>query len=280
MSDRSRPPISLDHVAWLERIRQLTSDPTLRFFLIGALLFFAHRLLTGDPNVIRVTPGVKADLERRFRDHRGRAPTSDELAGALDGWKREEALYREALRDGLDRDDPTIRTVLADKLRARAALGVRNREPADAELARWLEREHARYEVPLRYDYEAVFFPKSEDGAEAKRAAYERALKDGKEPSQLDRPVRGGNLPLDVLKQRLGTRVAERVAALVPGRWERLEDAANLLLVRVKRVEGGLPSAAELRPRLVADLLAAERERVVERAVRDVVGRYRFEETE
>ena len=55
-----------------QRVVRWTRDPTLRFFAIGALLFVVHRVATGDPRVIAVTPGVRADLERRFRDHRGR----------------------------------------------------------------------------------------------------------------------------------------------------------------------------------------------------------------
>jgi hypothetical protein len=279
MTELPRPSISTEHTARSERAWKLTRDPTFRFFVIGALLFFAHRLIAGDPNVITITPGTRADLERRFRDHKGRAPTHAELTQALDAWKREEALYREALHDDLDRDDPSIRTVLADKVRARAALGVQKREPSDAELERFLAAERARYEMPLRYGYETVVFAKSEESAERKREEYERALNEGKDPSTLGRPVLGGNLPFELLSQKFGAALAKRVVRLAPGQWERFDDAENLLLLRVKGVQGGMPSFAELRPRLVADLLAAEREKAVEQTVREVVGRYRFEET-
>src|SRR6187402_1721946 len=82
-----------------QRVVRWTRDPTLRFFAIGALLFVVHRVATGDPRVIAVTPGVRADLKRRFRDHRGREPSPAELEQELSAWKRDEALYREALHD-------------------------------------------------------------------------------------------------------------------------------------------------------------------------------------
>lgn len=270
--DAAKPP-----QRWATR---LAADPTLRFFALGALLFLAHRLMTGDPRVIKVTPGVRADVERRVRDHaKERPPTPDELSAALEQWKREEALYREALREGLDRDDPAIRTLLADKVRARAALSVRQREPSDAELEAWLRANGERYAVPRRYDYETVVFPRSEDGAERHRDEFERELEQGKEPRSLGRPIVGGKLPLDVLRERVGEELSERLIALTPGRWERYDDDQRLMLVRLKGVEGGAPaSIAELRPRLAADLLSAERERVVEQAVRAVVDRYRFED--
>jgi hypothetical protein len=260
--------------------KRLASDPTVRFFVLGALIFIGHRVVAGDPRVIEVTPGVKADIERRVRDHqKDRPPTPDELKAALDAWKREEALYREALHEGLDRDDPAIRTLLADKVRARAALAVRKREPSDAELEAWLRQNSARYETPRRYDYQTVSFARTETNAERLRDEYEQQIRDGRDPTTLDRPIVGGKLTIDVLRERLGTALADRIAGLPLGRWERVEDGERLLLARLKRVEGGSAgSVAELRPRLSADLLNAEREQAVERAVREVVARYRFEE--
>jgi hypothetical protein len=262
----SRP----DPPSTLRSAKRLASDPTVRFFALGALIFIGHRLMAGDPRVIEVTPGVKADLERRVRDHKkDRPPTPDELRAALDAWKREEALYREALHEGLDRDDPAIRTLLADKLRA----------PSDAELEAWLRQNSARYETPRRYDYQTVSFARSETDAERLRDEYEQQIRAGKDPATLDRPIVGGKLPIEVLRERLGPALADRIAGLPLGRWERVEDGEHLMLARLKRVEGGgAGSLAELRPRLSADLLNAEREQAVERAVREVVGRYRFEE--
>ena len=125
----------------------------MHFLAIGMLLFVGHRLVTGDPRAVAVTPGLKAELARRFRDsHDGRAPSAQELAGELRGWERDEALYREALRDRLDRNDGTIRTVLADRVRARAALGVPKREPTDADLDRLAgdAPEPVRVTAPVR----------------------------------------------------------------------------------------------------------------------------------
>jgi hypothetical protein len=280
MQESAAPPEPPAQRGWWRRLSRLAKDPTARFFAIGVLLFVAHRLVGDEERAIVVTPGVRADLERKFRDHNGRTPTAAELTQALSDWKRDEALYREALREQLDRHDPTIRTVLADKMRSRAALAVTPREPSDAELERWLSSHPELYVMPRRYEYESVTFPRAESAARELREAYLRALNEGKDPRTLGRPIVGGRLTADVLRQRLGPELAELISGLPPGRWERAENESSLLLVRLKSIDGGLPTLAELRPRVKDDLLAAERQRAVDRAVQAIVGRYHFEESE
>jgi len=161
------------------RAARFFAEPIVRFFVAGALLFVAHRLVVGDPRVIVVTPGVKADVARRFRDSHARPPTPAELDEALGAWKREEALYREALRERLDRNDATIRTVLADRVRARAAVGAPPGEPSARALDQWFAAHRSLYETPRRYDYGVVTFPRTDKTAAAARDKYELALKGG-----------------------------------------------------------------------------------------------------
>ena len=257
---------------------RVASEPTVQFFFLGALLFLAHRLVAGDARVITVTPGVRAEVARRFRDRSGRPPTPPELENELRAWKRDEALYREALRDHLDRDDAAVRTVLADRVRARAALAIPRREPTQADLDRWLAAHRSMYETPRRYDYESVAFPKSQPGAAIQRDRYEQALAGGANPRALGRPIVGGNLTAEDLGQRLGPALAAQIERLPVGAWQRLESGDDLLLVRLDAVGGGMPDPAELRKRLVTDWSFAERQRAVDQAVQAIVDRYRFEE--
>ena len=257
----------------------LLAEPTVHFLVIGALLFVGHRLVAGDPRAVAVTPGLKAELARRFRDsHDGRTPSVQELAGELRAWERDEALYREALRDRLDRNDGTIRTVLADRVRARVALVVPKREPTDADLDRWLATHRSLYEVPRRYDFGTVAFPKARPSSPAELERYQRFLREGADPGTLGRPIVGGNLTAADLERRFGPALAARIEGLPVGQWQRLDDDQNLLLVRVSSVEGGLPSADQLRARLAADWSYGERTRAIDQAVQEIVDRYHFEE--
>lgn len=252
-------------------------EPLLHFFVIGAALFVAHGVCVGERRTIVVTTGVRAYVARRFKDQTARAPSSAELTKALAEWKREEALYREALRDGLEREDATVRTVLADKVRARAALQIPTRQPSTEELERWLETHRSLYETPRRYEYELLTFAKTRSD-ERQLEQCEQALAAGREPSQLGRPLLGGMLTLEELRGRLGASFADQIAGLPLGHWQRFEGAEQWWLGRVTRTLGGQPSAEELRPRLIADWSRATEQRAVDRAVQQIVDRYRFEE--
>jgi hypothetical protein len=263
---------------WKRRVARLLTEPTFHFFVVGALLFLAQRLIAGDQRVIVVSSGVKADVERRFRDRTDRPPTPSELESALGAWKRDEALYREALRDRLDRDDGTIRTVLADRVRARAALARPKRDPSEADLAGWLAAHRSLYETPRRYDYQSVVFPKAQPTAAEQLEKYQQAVKKGANPTALGRPIVGGDLTAGELKERFGSDLATRLQGLPIGQWQRIDTGDALVLVRVTAVEGGLPGADELHQRLVADWSLAQQQRAVDEAVQAIVNRYRFEE--
>jgi hypothetical protein len=268
------PPSSV----WKRRLLRVLAEPVVHFFVVGTLLFLAHRLVVGDRRVVVITPGVKAEVERRFRDSHERPPSPSELENALEDWKREEALYREALRDGLDRNDATIRTVLADRVRARASLGIPQHEPSAADLEGWLASHRSLYETPRRYDYGVVAFPRSQGSASAQRDKYDRALKAGADPRALGRPIVGGDQTAQDLEQRFGPALTARIASLPVGQWQRLESDQDLLLVRLNAVEGGLPDADELHKRLVADWSYADHQQAADQAVQAVIDRYRFEE--
>ena len=65
---------------------------------------------------IEVTPEQIAGIQARWAAQWDRPPTEDELAGLIDDAVKEEVLYREALRLGLDRDDTIVRRRLAQKM--------------------------------------------------------------------------------------------------------------------------------------------------------------------
>jgi len=260
---------------WRNRARLLLAEPVVHFFALGLLLFVAHRVFVGAPRTVVVTPGVRAELARRFQDANGRAPNGDELAADVHKWAIDEALFREAARDQLDRDDPGIRSILADKMRMRAAFEVPKREPTDAELDAWLAAHRALYQVPPRYDFEFIAFPKTDAHAREQIDSFDRAIKDGKNPASLGRPVIGGNLTAEDLKARVEPELADGIPRLSPGGWQRIETAKSLVLARLKRVDAGTPP----REQLVADWKRATEKEAVDRVLqRTVLDRYRFEE--
>lgn len=259
-------------------LARLLREPTLHFFVLAALLLAGQRLLSGDSHTIEVTPGLKADLLRRYRDQLGRPPTSAESEALLASWKTDEALYREALKEGLDRDDPNVRTLLINKMRERAALEVRTGEPSEDQLRQYLEQHRADFESPLIYEYEFVGVSKADPKATEQAAKYESQLSAGATPASLGLRGAAAHVNRERIVQELGAEVADQIVALPPGQWRKLETSDRLLLVRLLRVEGGLPPPDVLHDALVGAWKTTMQQQGAAEAARRVAERYRFEE--
>jgi len=260
------------------RLTRLLREPTLHFFVLAALLLAGQRLVRGDGRTIVLTPALKADLARRYRDQMGRAPTQAEADAYVESWKTDEALYREALREGLDREDPTVRNVLIGKLRERALLQTRVLEPTEAELEQYLARHRNEFETPLIYEHEYVVFPKQDPDALARRAKVEQQLRGGATPASLGLPSTAANVDRPRIEQEFGPELAEKITHLPLGAWQEFETSDRLLLVKMIAVHGGPPPPAVLRAQLLARVKSDKEQQGVATAVRAITERYRFEE--
>ena len=260
------------------KFSRLLQEPTLHFFAIAAVALVAARVRLGDPNTIELTPALKADIVRRYHDQLGRPPTSAEAEASMAAWKVDEALYREALRQSIDRDEPSVRNLLINTLRERLMLQTPVREPTEAELQQYLEQHRADYEAPLIYEHEYVAFAKQAPGAEQQRAKYERQLLAGATPASLDLRSTVANVNRERIEQEFGPEVAEKIRSLPPGQWHELQTADRLLLVKLNQIQGGLPAPAVLHAQLLAGWKAARAQHALEQATQAVAARYRFEE--
>jgi hypothetical protein len=264
--------------ATTSKLRALVREPTLHFFLIAAVLLASQKLLADDPRTIELTPALKTDLLRRYRDQLNRAPTRAEAEAFLSSWKAEEALYREALREGIDREDATVRSVLIGKMRERAMLHVRVPEPTEADLRDYLERHRSEFEAPLLYEYEFVVFSKDAPLARETREKAARQLSSGATPVSLGLRSTVANVNRARIEREFGPEVANTIAGLAPSEWRELEAFDRLLLVRMIRIQGGLPEPRELNARLTAAWKGARQRQAMDDATRAIADRYQLRE--
>ena len=257
---------------------RLLSEPTVHFFMIAAAVFLVHRLIAGDPRTIVMSPALRSDLVRRFQDQLGKQPTDADIDAAIQGWKIDEALYREALREGLDRDEPMVRTILINKERERAALEAPVPEPSESELDQFLAKHRDLYVTPLVYEHEYVVFPKNGPAAEQQRAKYERALKAGATPATLGLRSVAANVRRERIEEEFGPELAKQICSLPIGEWQPLESEKSLILVRMIRIEGGPPNPELQHQRLVLGWKAEMQAKATERAAQAIEARYRFKE--
>ncbi len=184
----------------------LAREPLVHFVALGALVFgVTWRAEAPD---VRVTDAAVTTLERDLVARLGRALTPEERASVEAQALDDEALYREALALGLDRDDPVIRRRLIEK--ARLLLTPPPRAPSESPPSgRLTSFEHV--------------YVRSGEPASSRVPGLLAALHAGVTPSTLGDPFAHGQRLMarsdPQLVHQLGAQFTEGLAALPMGVW-------------------------------------------------------------
>ncbi len=205
-------------------LRKFLKEPLVHF-LGGALLVFAFFWATGsnrDPAEYTISidetdiERLKAGWVQNFR----RAPTQAELDALIDQEIAEEIYYREALRLGLDKNDPVIRRRLFTKMRFVDGEDSAIPQPTDALLQQWMDENPGKYALPSLYDFEQIYLGQI-SAADARDRIDQ--LNDGTPPSAFAQPLsRPGALARASsaeIGRQFGDRFAEQLEKLEPGVW-------------------------------------------------------------
>lgn len=205
-------------------LRKFIREPLVHF-LGGALLIFAFFWATGsdrDPADYAINID-ETDITRLktswIQNFRG-APTQAELDGLIDQEIAEEIYYREALRLGLDKNDPVIRRRLFTKMRFVDGEESANVEPTDALLQQWIDKNPGKYALPPLYDFEQIYLGQI-SAADARDRIDQ--LNNGAEPSAFAQPLSMPGMlarasSVEIARQ-FGDRFAEQLDKLEPGVW-------------------------------------------------------------
>jgi hypothetical protein len=245
-------------------LKRLLREPLLHFAVLGALLFALHHAVSprdmGARGEIVVTRGQIESLASGFERTWQRPPSDSELAGLVEGWVRDEVLYREGLALGLDRDDIVVRKRVGQKLEFLSE-GAMEAAPSDAELAAWLAAHAADYALPATTSFEQAYFDHSRHRDSLARDL-ERARKGGApleagDPTLL--PARVDGASPNEIETRFGPGFAKAIAEIAPGDWVGpIESSYGVHLVRVTaRSAGRTATLAEVRDRVARDWASA-----------------------
>lgn len=153
-------------------IRRIASEPLPQFLAIGVALFIAAQLIAGRnarPEI--VVDAAQRDYQRhQFRGQFGTDPDPARLDGLLRGYIRDEVLYREAQRLGLDRDDEIIRRRLVQKMEFLLTEGAEVPTPTARELADYHVQHAAEFTQLAATSFELRYFA-DEGGAGGRNRA-------------------------------------------------------------------------------------------------------------
>lgn len=240
-------------------VTKLIREPLVHFLLAGAAIFavLGWRTAPDDPasRSIHLTREDQARLSVNFAEVMGRPPTQAELDATITRWVREEVLYREALRLGLDQGDAVVRKRMAQKMDVLAASAADAETPDDATLGKWLADHPDRFAQDLRLTFDQLYF------TSRSRAVVAKTLLGGgadwtKVGDPVSLPARFEMANRTAVAGELGPEFARAIEGMRPGAtWQGpVESALGWHLVHVRgRQPGTLPPLVAIRGRVEDD---------------------------
>lgn len=257
-----------------------TREPLVHFIALGAVLYVALTWGGSPPDpssrVISVGASEKEKIAESWTLTMGRSPTDAELDQAVDAFVREEVLYREALRLGLDEGDAIVRRRLVSKMDLSASLAAETAEPSDEVLRAYLDENAERYAKEASQNaaltFEQAYF-RSESGAKA--ALAKGAIK--ADPTSL--PAKVEAKPMREVESRFGQQFAEELRELEPGEdWQGpIASGIGWHLIRLDARDAMAPDFEAMRTVLANDWRSDEIEARKERAYEVLASAYRID---
>jgi len=250
--------------------RKLLHEPLIHFVFIGIILFLLFSMV-GEPESDKgyrlvVTQAHMERLVNTFQKRRNRTPVPTEVNHLIEGFIRQEILYREALALGLDKDDAVVKRRMARKLEFLIEDIAPPPEPDDAQLQAYLNKHPEKFRKPAHYTFSHIYLSVDKRGDKALDDA-KRLLSRLKHSShKIDVSVAGDALMLDhhytdtsqpEVSRLFGKPFSEKLNGIEPGQWTGPMDSAyGVHLVNVQqRTDNRLLDLAEIRDRVKGEYL-------------------------
>jgi peptidyl-prolyl cis-trans isomerase C len=202
------------------RLQKFIREPLVHFLVAGAALFlFMGQFATGDSNDRRITidEAKVASLAGQWQQTWRRPPSPGELDSLIREYIKEEIYYREAIRLGLDAEDPVIRRRLRTKMEFLETAQVENIPPTEGELRRFYEARKVQYAQGPTYSFEQKYL--GEDVGAAKAAVVALSAGERTFAAPLDVPATMNAAPSDQIARTFGEEFVQSLRGLPVGKW-------------------------------------------------------------
>ena len=241
----------------------------LHFVLIGVALFGAYRWVSprdsGGGRIV-ITQGVVDDLVAQHVAARGREPSTTEMNHLIESYVRDEVLYREGVRLGLERDDIVVKRRVRQKIEMIAEEDAATRAPTDADLSAYLGANPARFVEPAVLTFEQVFLGESRPGPGVRHVVARATLL----------PRRQTRTPADLVAREFGGSFAAALEKAPLGEWVGpIDSSFGAHYVRVSdRTPAAAPPLAAVRDHVVREWENERRQRARNDAYTKMRGEY------
>lgn len=273
-------------------LRRCLREPLVQFVLIGAALFAIYRVShpstaePSDSNKIELTSKDLDQMLLMWRAQGRPSPTEEQIRSLLDNKIREEVLYREGLKLGLDKDDTIVKRRMVQKMDFLAEDLSNLREPSREELKAWFAKNNERFTMPGRASFRHLYFSFDKHGKQTSNVAAEALTKipaqsaNSPEAASLADPFMFQNYyrdcSFDELAKTFGPQFARSLFTLSPGSWQGpIESGYGWHLVFVDSLTP--PRVAEfeeMETDVRTQWVSAEREEIKRRMYEEMKSRY------
>lgn len=237
-------------------LKQALREPLVHFLAAGSALFLLMAQFGGGENLdrsITINEAAVSRLASEWQQTWQRPPSEAELDNLIRDYIKEEVYFREAMRLGLDADDPVIRRRLRAKMEFLATSEIQNMEPSDATLARYYAANQVRYAEKPAYSFDQKFLGEDEGNAQASI----KALSTGKLMQAQPLSIAGSmeNAAWDSIARQYGDEFPQSLRRLPVGRWSGpVQSGFGWHAVRVRKViASGTPPMSDIRQRVSND---------------------------
>lgn len=271
-------------------MRRLLAEPLVHFALIGLVVFAGDSIWRSLRHRAEETIHVSIDeIERLagiWANETGRLPSDTDIEGLVGDFVREEVLYREAMRLGLDRKDTIIRRRLAQKMRFMLDDTTELPEPDDLTLRAAFEAAPDRYATSETLSFSHVYLSPEVHGKAIESDAEQllRRLRKGDQDwrqmgDAFMLPRQFGALSETDVTRLFGKAFSDALFASKTGGWQGpIASAFGLHLVRIENRRPGEPATFDsVRSRVLADYMATARDEANAATLEKVMARYKVE---
>ena len=269
---------------------KLFREPLLHFLVLGGVFFVLFDLVGRNDEAERADPGAEGTTDTRvlskeivvskgrvkslaaqFEKVWRRSATQQELIGLINGYVRDEVMYRQALELGLDRDDAAVRRRMRQKLEFITDDIAALAEPTDKDLADYLESHPDGFRLDATFTFKQVYLSTEKRGESldadiASLLATLRAAGDSADVTELGDSLMLEQVftatPQHVVARLFGKDFAQGLLEVPVGKWEgpvRSGFGVHLVLIS-ERVDGRVPSLEEVRSEVEREWVRAKRE--------------------
>lgn len=243
-------------------MKKLLREPLLHFLAAGLALFLfkgyygsvdvADRSITLDEMQV-------GRLSNQWQQQWRRPPTPGELDGLIRDYIKEEVYFREAIRLGLETDDPIIRKRLRTKMEFLATAEIENIDPTKAELEAYYRANQVRYAVDPAYSFDQKYY--GGDLAKARNSIAALNNSNSSPALSISLPVNMEDAKASDIAREFGEGFAESLKSLPKNRWAGpVQSGFGWHAVRIRRADAAtLPPLTDIEQRITNDWRAETR---------------------